>query len=84
MVLVAFVEVEFPVMFKFPLTVDDAVEMKPPTVASPEPDIVVAEREARVVAPVTFNVPLIVVLLRVAVPTARLVEKRLVELAVVA
>ena len=30
---VALVEVEFPVMFKLPLTVEEAVEMKPPKVA---------------------------------------------------
>ena len=34
--MVALVDVELPVIFKLPLTVDEAVEMKPPKVESPE------------------------------------------------
>ena len=53
---VALVEVEFPVMFKFPLTVEEAVEMKPARVESP----VTFRVDERVAAPVRVRVLLIV------------------------
>jgi len=61
---VALVEVEFPVMFKFPFIVEDAVEMKPARVESPVTESV----DESDVAPPIVAVPVAVRLASVTLP----------------